>query len=85
MVEADTAIFEATISQEVAFDKAMAPIREFMFKHTRQKDLAVFIRISDGEKPANKSEVSNWQLIPAFVLSELKTARWGSCCISRSW
>jgi flagellar biosynthetic protein FliP len=65
---------EGTISQEVAMEKAMSPIREFMFKHTRQKDLAVFIKISDGSKPANKSEVTNWQLIPAFILSELKTA-----------
>jgi len=63
-----------TISQAVAFDNAMGPIREFMFKHTRQKDLGLFIRSSGGTKPNNRAEVSNWQLIPAFVLSELKTA-----------
>jgi flagellar biosynthetic protein FliP len=63
-----------TISQTVAFAKAMGPIREFMFRHTRQKDLSLFIRSSGGSKPNNRAEVSNWQLIPAFVLSELKTA-----------
>lgn len=63
-----------TISQTVAFEKAMGPIREFMFRHTRQKDLSLFIRSSGGSKPNNRAEVSNWQLIPAFVLSELKTA-----------
>ncbi|MGC6418175.1 MAG: flagellar type III secretion system pore protein FliP [Bradymonadia bacterium] len=63
-----------TISQTEAMDKAMAPIRQFMFKHTRQKDLGLFITVSGAGKPQTRSEVSNWQLIPAFVLSELKTA-----------
>lgn len=63
-----------TITQEVAFDRAMTPIRGFMFKHTRQKDLAVFLKVSGQDKPQTRRDVSNFQLIPAFVLSELKTA-----------
>ena len=63
-----------TISQEVAVDKAMTPIRNFMFQHTREKDLGVFIKAVGGNKPQTRQSVSNWQLIPAFVLSELKTA-----------
>ncbi len=65
---------EGTISQDVAFDRAMTPIRAFMFKHTRQKDLAVFLKVSGEDKPQTRGDVSNFQLIPAFVLSELKTA-----------
>ena len=63
-----------TMSQTEAFDKAMTPIRGFMFNHTREKDLGVFIKAVGGDKPQSRENVSNWQLIPAFVLSELKTA-----------
>ncbi|MEE2755910.1 MAG: flagellar type III secretion system pore protein FliP [Myxococcota bacterium] len=63
-----------TMSQAEAMDNAMAPIRAFMFKHTRQKDLGLFITAAGADKPRNKEDVSNWQLIPAFVLSELKTS-----------
>ena len=65
---------EGTLSQELALDRAMAPVRRFMFKHTRQKDLAVFIRSTGGDKPTTRADINNFQLIPAFVLSELKTA-----------
>ena len=62
------------ISQSVAMDKALRPIRAFMFEHTRQKDLALFVKISNSDRPTKRSEVSTFQLLPAFVLSELKTA-----------
>ena len=62
------------ITQNEAFDKAMDPIREFMFKHTRQADLALFIGLADLEKPETKGDVPTYVLIPAFVISELKTA-----------
>ncbi len=63
-----------TISQEVALDEAVAPIRRFMFDHTRQKDLALFVQASGADKPKTEADVRTWQLIPAFVISELKTA-----------
>ena len=65
---------EGTINQELALDRAMAPVRAFMFQHTRQKDLGVFIRSTGGVKPSTRADISNFQLIPAFILSELKTA-----------
>ena len=65
---------EGEISQTVAFDRAIVPIRGFMFKHTREKDLEVFIQASGDTKPSTRAEVKLYQLIPAFVLSELKTA-----------
>jgi flagellar biosynthesis protein FliP len=62
------------ISQETALEKAAIPIRQFMFKQTREKDLALFVTLSDNAKPANRDEISMFVIIPAFVISELKTA-----------
>ncbi len=61
------------ITQEVALSKAMEPIRGFMFKQTREKDLALFINISGSEKPNKLEDVPTKALIPAFIISELKT------------
>lgn len=62
------------ISQSTAFDTAMAPMRDFMFKQVRSEDLALFIGISGGESATSLEEVSNQALIPAFIISELKTS-----------
>lgn len=62
------------ISQETALKEAMAPIRRFMFKQTREKDLALFMKMSKSEKPKSPEEIPTSVLIPAFVISELKTA-----------
>jgi flagellar biosynthetic protein FliP len=62
------------ISQQTALDNAMGPIRQFMFKQTREKDLALFVKLSETAKPADRDEISMFVLIPAFVISELKTA-----------
>lgn len=62
------------ISQEEAIQKASTPIREFMFRQTRKKDLALFIDISRMEKPDSYDEIPTIVLISAFVISELKTA-----------
>lgn len=61
------------ISQEVALENAMKPIRGFMFKQTREKDLALFIDISKSEKPKQLKDIPTKALIPAFIISELKT------------
>lgn len=62
------------ISQEVALEKAVAPIRVFMFNQTRAADLELFVRLSKSERPKTRADVSTMVLIPSFVLSELKTA-----------
>lgn len=62
------------ISQEEALDTALKPIRKFMFNQTRPKDLAMFINMSGTERPENRTDVSTHILIPAFIISELKTA-----------
>ncbi|NLY67338.1 MAG: flagellar type III secretion system pore protein FliP [Tissierellia bacterium] len=66
------------INEEISFnealDIAMRPIREFMFKQTRNKDLALFISISNEGEVTSLEEVPNNVLVPAFIISELKTA-----------
>lgn len=57
-----------------AFEKAKAPIQNFMMANTREKDLALFITAAGQTRPQNRSEVSLLTLIPAYVISELKTA-----------
>lgn len=63
-----------TISQETALKEALAPIRQFMFKQTREKDLALFVQMSKMNKPKSPQDIPISALIPAFVISELKTA-----------
>lgn len=61
------------ISQTDALKKAEMPLKTFMLKQTREKDLSLFIEIS-GEKPTTNEEIDIRSLIPAFIISELKTA-----------
>ena len=62
------------ITQEEAFDRGIEPIRKFMVKQTREKDLAMLINISKTERPKNITDVPTSVLIPSFIISELKTA-----------
>lgn len=62
------------ISQEEAINRAIEPIREFMFKQTRKKDLALFLNISKTEKPQSYEDIPTTVLLSSFVISELKTA-----------
>ena len=65
---------EEEISQEEAFDAAVIPMKEFMAKHTREKDLALFYKYAGLEKPESIEDIALTSLIPAFAISELKTA-----------
>jgi len=62
------------ITQQEAIKRALQPVREFMFKQTRKKDLALFMKVSKQERPKSMEEVPTLVLIPSFVISELKTA-----------
>jgi flagellar biosynthetic protein FliP len=63
------------ITQKQALEKGQEPLRQFMFKQTRTKDLALFVRMS-GKKtaPKTRKDIPTYVLIPAFIVSELKTA-----------
>jgi flagellar biosynthetic protein FliP len=62
------------ISQATAFKRAEKPMREFMFDQTRTKDLALFARLAKLERPETREDIPTHVLIPAFTISELKTA-----------
>jgi flagellar biosynthetic protein FliP len=66
------------LAEEITFEEAVEagghPLREFMLDNTREKDLALFLEVASLQNPENRSEVPFRALIPAFVLSELKTA-----------
>lgn len=50
------------------------PLKEFMMKQTRESDLAFFIELANKEQPRSPEEVTIWQVAPAYIISELKTA-----------
>lgn len=62
------------ITQEAAMDTAVLPIKTFMAENTREKDLALFFKYAGLEKPDSIEEIPLTSLIPAFAISELKTA-----------
>ncbi len=74
MEEAVTPFLEETITQEEAIDIAVVPMKEFMLKQTREKDLALFLRASNSENVQEPMDLSITTIIPAFAISELKKA-----------
>ncbi len=72
--EALQPLFAEEIGIEEAYDRASVPFKEFMSKHTRQKDLDLFLTYNQAEKPASVEEIPLTMLVPAFALSEIKTA-----------
>lgn len=65
---------EDEIATEVAFERTVAPFREFMMSQTRESDLALFADLSGGQRFDRPEDIPLTLLIPAFVISELKTA-----------
>ena len=62
------------IDQDTAIDQAVQPVRDFMFAQTREKDLQLFLDLSGGEQPQTLDDIPTLDLLPAFVISELRTA-----------
>jgi flagellar biosynthetic protein FliP len=65
---------EEQIGYEEAYEKAVEPFKNFMIRNTREKDLALFVRIRGIENPKTIKDVPLSVIIPAFVISEIKTA-----------
>lgn len=65
---------EETITQEEAIEIGIKPIKEFMMRQTREKDLLLFEEIAQEEISSNMDDIKMTTLIPAFIISELKTA-----------
>lgn len=62
------------IDQQTAFDAGAKPVREFMFAQTREKDIELFVGLSGQERPQTLDDIPTITLLPAFVISELRTA-----------
>ncbi len=58
----------------MAIDEGSKPLKEFMMKQTRESDLAFFIQLSKKQAPTSPDEISIWEVAPAYIMSELKTA-----------
>jgi flagellar biosynthetic protein FliP len=66
-------LLDGTISVSQAYDAAQVPLREFLLEHTREGELKMFLDASNTETPVARDEVPLVALVPAFVLSELKS------------
>lgn len=67
-------LFDEEIGLEEAYDLAAMPFKEFMAEHTRQKDLELFLNYNQAETPESVEDIPLTMLVPAFALSEIKTA-----------
>jgi len=65
-------LMDNKITVKEAYDRGIEPIREFMFRNTRDEDMELFVSLSQMPRPKNRSELPTYVLIPSFVLSELR-------------
>lgn len=72
--QALTPLFNEEINLEEAYERGSLPLKEFMSAHTRQKDLELFLQYSKAERPQAIEDIPLTTLVPAFAISELKTA-----------
>ncbi|MEW9108603.1 flagellar type III secretion system pore protein FliP [Cytobacillus gottheilii] len=72
--QALTPLFNEEINLEEAYELAAVPFKEFMSAHTRQKDLALFLEYSGADTPETIQDIPLTALVPAFAISEIKTA-----------
>ncbi|WP_421384609.1 flagellar type III secretion system pore protein FliP [Bacillus salacetis] len=69
-----TPLFNDEINLEQAYENAAGPLKDFMSEHTRQKDLELFLNYSGAERPESIEDIPLTAMVPAFALSEIKTA-----------
>ncbi|MFD1037974.1 flagellar type III secretion system pore protein FliP [Virgibacillus byunsanensis] len=72
--EALQPLFNEEVTLDEAYERASTPMKDFMAKHTREKDLALFVNYAGMEKPETVQDIPLTTLVPAFAISELKTA-----------
>lgn len=72
--QALTPLFNEEINLEEAYDRASVPFKEFMAAHTRQKDLELFLSYAKADRPTSIADIPLTTLVPAFAISEIKTA-----------
>jgi flagellar biosynthetic protein FliP len=73
-VEAFQPFLEGELAPKQAGAAALQPLRDFMVRQTREKDLALMVDVSGSEQPSTVEDINSVLMVPAFMLSELKTA-----------
>lgn len=66
--------FDGQMDEQEALEKSFAPLKKFLIRHSRDKDIGLFLQITDSEIPKNVEDIPFYVAVPAFVLSELNTA-----------
>lgn len=74
MYEVGQVPYNKTGNLVLAIDEGSKPLKEFMMKQTRQSDLEFFVSLAQKTPPKSPDEITIWQVAPAFIISELKTA-----------
>lgn len=74
MYEVGSKPYQQSGSMVLAISEGSKPLKEFMLKQTREKDLAYFVSMARKEAPESLEDVTIWEVAPAYILSELKTA-----------
>lgn len=72
--EAYSPFVDGKVTQSEAFAKTEAPLRAFMLRQVREKDLALFVYLARLDQPKSIEDVPTYVVIPSFIISELKTA-----------
>lgn len=72
--EAFTPFMDGKLNTQQAYEKASTPLRDFMVRQTREQDIALMLDLAKAKRPQTMADVSNLQLVPAFMLSELRAA-----------
>jgi flagellar biosynthetic protein FliP len=72
--EALQPMMNGKITEMQALDQACIPLRQFMLRYTREKDIALFLNIAKQQKPRDMRDIPMRVLIPSYMISELKTA-----------
>jgi len=67
-------LLNGQIDVEEAYDRAYAPLQGFMLEQTREEDLRLFLDLADGPRPERPEDIGASVLVPAFIVSELRTA-----------
>jgi flagellar biosynthetic protein FliP len=66
--------FQNEINAQEMFQRGVVPVREFMLRQTREKDIALFLRLGNVERPRTPEDLPTYVIVPAFIISELTTA-----------
>ena len=74
MYEMGSVPYQQSQNMIAAINEGSKPLKEFMMKQTRESDLAFFVELSQKTPPKSPEEITLWQVAPAYIISELKTA-----------